>query len=170
MSKTHVLSCILIIVLILFCFLSCNKRGKLSETIINKIDLICDEKEYCMIDLNELVNFEWERAVFFESSCTSESISKLLGIDFNEIHNLNYGMIFAYQNEIVYKEIFLEPVETPNRFWIRVFDDKKDIGSCVLVTPENAVLYAHRSFYDRENRYYYTAEIGGRSQRIDLME
>ena len=167
MSKFHIVLlslCILLVASVLVYFSIHNRKEKLSEKIIEKIDQTSDENGYCTVDLNEVTDFEWDKAVFFEASSSSRAVSELLGIDFTEMNDMNYGMIFAYQNEIVYKEIFAEIVESPNRFRSSLFKSGDNGGKCELVTPDNANVYARR--FQRKNKYYYSIEIGGRTPDI----
>ena len=135
-------------------------KEKLSEKIIDQIDKKCDQNGDCTIDLSTVIHFEWDTAVFFETSCSSETISEALGIQYEESYDFTFGMIFAYEGKVVYKELFLFEEDSPNRFWIRLFDAKMYPDKCVRITKGETIVNAYRFQYSEDEKYYYTMTIG----------
>ena len=98
----------------------CANSKKVSELIISTIDQTYDEDGNRIIDLNEAVEFDWDKAVLFEEGRSSKAISKALGVDFDNSYGASCGIIFVYKDEIVYKETFFMKIDAHNRFRIIV--------------------------------------------------
>jgi len=62
------------------------------------------------VTLGELMNFEWDRAVYFRHIHNPRYIADSLGVQLEQIHrvptDLTIGIAFARNNEIVYYELF----------------------------------------------------------------
>lgn len=146
-------------------------KTKLSQKIINVIDENCKQEGSCTFSINDIADFKWDKMVVFDVGSERSDISNALGVEYKEPIDLMSGMVFVYNNEIVYNEMFHEDPDKPNGFAFD-FDNvqRKNIWS---FTPNNSNVEGIKS--DIDGKYYYGIEpvdygyIGGNiklSQKI----
>ena len=156
MMKRNILLYPMYFALALICLSSCGKSIIVSEAIISKIDQTCDEDGNCIVNLNEIVKFDWDKAAFFREGCSSRELSEALGINYQKSYGASCGMIFVYKDKIVHKETFFMKIDEHNRFRVIINEGYGWIG---IITPENSLINAHVSTH--EGKDYYSVRIGG---------
>ena len=144
---------IYIVILFLLLLVGCSNKYYLSDKIISEIDKNCNENNFIQLSLKEITNFKWDKCVVFETSCDNYKISEALGVKYNGIADLHSGIVFVYDNKIVYEETIPYDPDHPKNFNYLV--EKLSGGpTCVVYTYDNAVLKAAKRRID--DRYYYS--------------
>ena len=163
---------------ILLIFISSCGNTKLSEKIINhieqniyleKVEMPVREFEYfaeCEIKISDFTSFQWDKLIVFNSGTTADQICNELGISFKDSLGLKFGVIFLYNNKVVYKEYYNPGVEKPVRFTIITSGKFSNITEYTLplkfrvFTPEEAVFIGYAYIYNNTHYYFINADPG----------
>ena len=142
---------ILAILAILFLLLivGCNFQKKVSNKIIDTIE---KQNGACVIDMKDIVTFEWDKMVIFEPACSQGEVEKALGVDIEGFKE-GSGFVFSHQNRVVYKEFFPYNPEKPELLQIRITSTLIGIQT---ITPQNAKFNAEKYYLGKEPRYFIT--------------
>jgi len=125
----------------------------LSDLIIAEIDRHVDvDGGETQINIAELTNFEWDKMVVFRDPVSQAQISNAIGVDFTGNLNHRNGIIFVRNGEIVYEEMFPEPVSDPEPFYFFVRGENSQPRLRVH-TPENAILTGRLLIRNDSNHY-----------------
>ena len=73
-----------------------------------------------IVTLGELMDFEWDQALFFRWPTTHMQIKESIGVDFTGPTDLVAGMIFVKNDEVVYYEIFRDAFMQQRSFDVRI--------------------------------------------------
>lgn len=117
MKKTFLIMIAIIVILItLICMLFLNKQ-KLSDNISDFINTNCDENNVCTFNMNEITDFKWDKMLMYQVGSSSYKIGKALDIDFKESVDVSSGIIFVYENKIVYNEQITFDPDRPSKLF-----------------------------------------------------
>ena len=89
-------------------------RGARNQNLRNAVQRHYREHGVSSVTLGELMNFDWDRAMYFNASANPQFIYETLGVRFQHTEFVS-GMIFVRDGEIVYYEVF--PFES---MWIDI--------------------------------------------------
>lgn len=86
-------------------------RDKIINRLSDYIDTNCyfeGEKDSCLININNVVDFHWDRLFIFEPWSMPNDISRELGINYNGnyVEDNTRRLIFIKNKEIVYEETY----------------------------------------------------------------
>jgi hypothetical protein len=140
-----------ILIPILFIYTPKNE-SKLSDKIIEYIDKNCDENNTCKISISDITNFKWDKMLMYQVGSSNTEISKLIGTEFKDDLDLTSGLIFVYNNKIVYKEQIPYNPDKPNKLllYIGILYGQPEYGT---FTPSNAILEGTRR--EENGKIYY---------------
>lgn len=142
----------LIIILLLSLSSGCQ-NDKLSQRIVETIDNKCDQGNgYCNVPIAEITDFKWDKMAIFGVGSSNKEVSEALGVEYEDSTDLMTGIVFAYNNKIVYKEDIPYNPERPSKLWITI-EYVPGEPACMSYTPDNAVLIGTKKKGD--NRFYY---------------
>jgi len=98
-----------------------DKDGNdLSNKIIRYIDNNTGESNSLIFNMNEITDFNWDKLLIYGVGSSSSEISNALGIEYNESTDLVSGMVFVYDDKIVYKEQIPYNPEKPEKLLLYV--------------------------------------------------
>lgn len=144
---------------VIFCasLTGCAVIGGINQSVSDKIADYCDKSEETQFEirLSDFTDFEWDYVVIYDLPVTAKEISEYAGINYTNEPDLQSGMIFVKDNEIVFEEVFKTDFESPYPFVIKPYADmnselninKISIDDAVFVCEE--IIYA----YSDKNRY-----------------
>lgn len=79
-----------------------NKKN----TIASKIVKHCAKNDTTSIVLSDFTDFEWDRVIVFTISAHTKEIGEALKVEYDTPLDLNYGIVFANGDQVVYEEVF----------------------------------------------------------------
>lgn len=77
-----------------------------SKSIKDKIIKKCKNDTEIIIYMSDFTDFEWEKCIVYGPSTQTKDIRDAFNINYNTYLDLNYGIIFINNNNIVYEEFF----------------------------------------------------------------
>ena len=98
--------------LIVFVFvLSCNANisEKVSDKLINRLEILCHNSDSCEIKISEITNFDWDRVVITISGASSQDIDDLLRFHYPFFEETTSSIIFIKGDTIIYHENIYTP-------------------------------------------------------------
>jgi hypothetical protein len=106
MKKLFKISIIFILAVITIGLFNVNQRKKtnIGEKIINIIDNKCGQNNSCNFMMNEITNFKWDKMLIYDLGSSNFEISKALGVEYKDSVDLASGLVFVYDNKIIFKE------------------------------------------------------------------
>lgn len=144
---------ILILVVTIMLLAGCQ-RGNINirDRIINTINTKSNSNT-CDFSMKDITNFKWDRMVIFEVGSSNVEVSRALGIDYKDSTDLMSGIVFIYNNKIVYQERIPSNPEKPSKLNY-VINNKPGEPNCVAYTLENCTLKGSKENID--GVMYYT--------------
>lgn len=127
-------------------------NNKVTENIIRTIDNECDQNNTCTVSMKDITDFDWDRMVVFGLGSSNSEISEALGVEYRELRDLMSGMVFVYNNKIVYQEMIDYDPERPSKLRI-IIEHKTGEPNCAGFTPDTAVFKSSKNNIDEV--YYY---------------
>lgn len=103
---------VLLIALLIIIF---PNKSNLSDKIIKYIDNKGDKNNVSIIKLNEITGFKWDKMLIYQVGSSRKAISKALGVEYKDSVDLMSGIIFVYNNKIVYEERIPYNPERPGK-------------------------------------------------------
>lgn len=136
-----------------------NKKyelGPVAQSIIKEIDNLENSNSECIVDLNKITDFEWDKVIivsadFLAIGYSKEKIKNLWGIEYDCQPGFKSRLIFIKNDSIVYEEAYLSSIEKPVKFNISISPklDYYKILSC-----NNAKIVAGRNRYNSKEYCY----------------
>ncbi len=77
-------------------------KWDVKEAIASYADDNCQVNKDCMIDLQKITPFNWDRAYIFSRGITRKDISDAIGMNFQDMFDVGVKYIFIKDNQIVY--------------------------------------------------------------------
>jgi len=101
-----------------------NIYEKISDQIINKCQ---SEKDECIISMEEITNFEWDKMYVFKEEATLEEIEEALGFKYKYFDDVARRIVFVADNKVTYHEDeFPYPSKEPaGKVFFQFKDDAK---------------------------------------------
>ncbi len=163
--KNKKIKVIFVIVLLFVIFITfliyawCNKKydiGPVAQKIINEIDHLENSNSECIVDLNKITDFEWDKVIivsadFLAIGYSKEKIKNLWGIEYEFQPGFKSRLIFIKNDSIVYEEAYLSSIENSVKFNISI-SSKLDYYK--ILSYNNAKIVAGRSQFNSENYCY----------------
>jgi hypothetical protein len=101
------------IFLVTFFFQSCYYASTfdrpIQRRIIAKADSCFSVSDNCVIDLNALTSFKWDKLYEFDEYSSADEISKVLGFNYSKINHVpdeTTLLIFTFKDSVVYQETY----------------------------------------------------------------
>jgi hypothetical protein len=139
---------IFLMIIILLC--GCKNDKALNEEIMKTIDKKCKQSNSCKIDMKEITDFKWDKMLIFDLGSNRNEISEALGVEYTESADLMYGMVFVFENKIVYDERLGYNPEKPEK----IFYNLGDNSSYKIYTADNAILKGEKDGEAGKYDYY----------------
>ena len=145
----------LVLLGVLFYILLSDRNNNLSDKIINYIDYNADESNICTLDMNEITDFKWDKMLFFGVGSNNTEISNALGVEYKDSTDLVSGIVFVYNNKIVYKESIPYNPDHPSKLLLYVGNMFGE-PSYRVFTPNDAIFKGSRR--EKKGEFYYKIE------------
>jgi hypothetical protein len=91
-------------------FALCGCKSSVKDNLMHKINKECVQgaKSPCIIQLKDATSFKWDKLYFFGAWTNSDSIKKVIRIDYNgkDVKDDFTRMLFLSENKVVYEEDF----------------------------------------------------------------
>ncbi|MDF2588022.1 MAG: hypothetical protein K0S41_1863 [Anaerocolumna sp.] len=97
-----------------------SNKNKLSTKIMQYIDNNYDKNDTCRIVMRDITDFKWDKMLIYQVGSSNAEISDLLQVDFKDSLDLVSGIIFVYNNKIVYKEQMLYNPERRDKLFLNI--------------------------------------------------
>ncbi len=148
MKRIFVIVAVCIIFVASICI---ERKNTVSERIISDIEENRDD--VVTINLSDYTNFKWDSVILYDWPISSASISRGTGVDYDRDLDVSCGMIFVYENKVVYEEQFALEVSSPERFGVRPYNSL--VRGYRMWKKEDAEFYVRVSCYDESWRNTY---------------
>ena len=142
-----IMLCISIIGLIIFF----NKNTKVSQKIMTYYNK--QEGKNFEIKLSDYTNFEWDTVIIYKTPTSKKELFELAGIDYKNELDLQSGMIFVKNNDIIYEEFFETNFENPYKFIIYPYEDVNSNNKINKFSKEEAIFRGEKIKHNNESRY-----------------
>jgi hypothetical protein len=76
------------------------------KSIKDKIVKKCSDNTEIIINMSDFTDFEWEKCIVYGPATQTKDICDMFNINYNTYLDLNYGIIFTNNNNVVYEEFF----------------------------------------------------------------
>ena len=157
MKKKYLLIFVAILLVIVSTFIVViiiSEKGKLSNRICETIDDKCDENNECIIKMDEITDFAWDKMLLYQVMSSESEISQALGVEFNDSVDLSSGMIFVKNDEIVYHESFFSDPDHLSKLQIYVGLIAGEGEKYPVFTPDDAIFVGQRRESDGKFHYW----------------
>jgi hypothetical protein len=106
----------IVLILAMLIFSGCNRSVK--DRIIHYMDSYCEQEKGCIMNLNNLVPFEWDTMFIFGANADQNFIEATIQCPYHEPDFLHgeRKIIFTYGRHVVYEEAY--PVSKLNESFI----------------------------------------------------
>lgn len=131
-----------------------NKNKKVTDKIIKYCNIIEDSQ--FEIKLSDFTDFEWDNVIIYKVPATNKEIEEITGIHYDKTIDLQSGMIFIRDGNVVYEEVFKTDFETPYNFVIFPYEDINSKMNINQFEKDNAIFYGEKIKHNNENRYALT--------------
>lgn len=126
--------------------------NNLGDKIIKEIDKKRDQSGSCKILMKDITVFKWDKMVIYEVGSSNNEITKALGVEYQDSVDLISGVVFVYNNKIVYKEKVPYNPERSTKMNYYV-ENEPGQPNCMAFTPDNAIFEGSREQVDE--KFYY---------------
>ncbi|WP_456276412.1 hypothetical protein [Bacillus sp. AK128] len=103
---------LLVVILALLIFVGCSQSSVQRNTELeDSINSFFEDEHNSELAINDLTNFNWDKAIFITPYTPQEDMNKKLGVDFKDPSDIAsrddiYLLVFLYENSVVqYAEI-----------------------------------------------------------------
>ncbi|OKP02730.1 hypothetical protein Xedl_02140 [Xenorhabdus eapokensis] len=72
--------------------------------IIDYADKHCRKNTTCLIDVNKIIPFDWDKMYIIDKGISPEDIEKIIGVKFNYETGLFYKIIFVRDQKVIYSD------------------------------------------------------------------
>lgn len=152
MKKKYILITVITICLITIgTVLILGRTQKVSHKIMSYYDK--KEETTFEVKLSDFTAFDWDNVIIYKSPVTNKELNEITGINYTKDLDLQSGMIFVKDNEIVCEETFITDFESPYSFIIYPYDDINSERKVNKIEKENAIFNGEKIKYNNENRY-----------------
>ncbi|BET95294.1 hypothetical protein TCT1_02150 [Xenorhabdus sp. TCT-1] len=87
--------------------------------IIAYADKHCQRNTICLIDMNKIIPFDWDKMYIIDKGIAPEDIEKIIGINFNYETSLFYKIIFVRDQKVIYSDEYHPPDESYMKKFIK---------------------------------------------------
>ncbi len=127
---------------IVILFLSFNNK---QLGIVDYADKYCQKNTTCLIDMNEITPFDWDKMYILDKGMKPRDIEDIIGAKFNEKASLFYKIIFVKDKKIVYSDEYHPPHESYKKKFIKPNfyyppENKENYFSHYAISKNNAIL------------------------------
>lgn len=95
--------------------------------------------EEIIVNISDFTNFEWDTLLIFKSPVSNKDIENAIGVKYERELDLEMGMIFVKDGEIIYDEMFDNDYENVSPFSIYPYEDINSGMNCNVFTPETSL-------------------------------
>lgn len=113
--------------------------------IIGYADKHCQKNTACLIDINKIIPFDWDKMYIIDKGMKPEDIENIIGATFNEKASLFYKIIFVRNKKVVYSDEYRPSDESYKKKFIKPnfhypVERKGDYFSHYAVSKNNSIL------------------------------
>lgn len=151
MKRFHILLISVVLLVILF-FVVLSNKNHLSDRIIKFIDNNYDENNICILRMKEITDFKWDKMLIYQVGSSETAISEALGVEYKDSVDLMSGIVFVYENKIIYKQSIPYNPDHPSELLLFVGDIFREPNYRVF-TPDDASFEGSR--WEKNGQFYY---------------
>ena len=146
---------IFVVVIFIFIIVAMILMLHRNQKISSKIRSVYNKTEQTIFEvkLSDFTDFEWDNVIIYTYPITQKELSKITGINYTKEPDLQSGMIFLKNKQIVYEEVFENDFESPSCFIIYPFEDINSDNKVKNFLKDEAVFRGEKIYYNGENRY-----------------
>jgi hypothetical protein len=98
--------------LILTLLLACGCRsGRIEQRIADRLREVCKTGEACTININDVIDFQWDKMYVFKYNATPDQVNQALGVGLPEQSELTRKIVFMKGRRIVHREEYPVDIE-----------------------------------------------------------
>ena len=118
--------------------------GPFAHKIMDKIDQLADADGKCIININEITDFDWDKMIVTEYSADTLKEMKEIPEDtiFKEATGQRSRLIFLKNNKVVYEESYRYSIETTYKFNLFFVYGGQEFK---IFTPDNSQIKGRRT-------------------------
>nr|WP_314267294.1 hypothetical protein [uncultured Moellerella sp.] len=150
----NVLISLIILTILTLIYLSFFYKWDIREGIADYIDEHCQLDQECLVSLQAITPFSWDRAYIFPTKARKDYINKAIGMNYNYT-GIGDKFIFIKDNIIIYSEEYFPDPEHYNKTQLAIYfaSDGNSDGSYpkyYYLTAENNQLQIKKQFSQRD--------------------
>ncbi|MFW6281929.1 MAG: hypothetical protein ACOC1O_03950 [bacterium] len=112
---------IIVLIILTVTVISCSNKS-LTEKIITIINTKCKNQNNCLISINEITDFKWDKMFVFKPGATLQEINEALGIKYKGKPDIKHIIVFMNNDNIVYLEEKIYNPEKPSKVFFNFND------------------------------------------------
>lgn len=144
----------IVVVILGLIYINQSKSNGISKKIVDLIDIRTSNNTICVFNMSEVTDFKWDKMLIYDLGCSNFEISKALGVEYTETVDLMTGLVFVYENKIVFREQVPYNPEHPLKLRYSVNDNNNDEKLSYRLLPQkNAIFKGSKTEVD--GVYYY---------------
>ena len=150
MLKKCIILFLVLVLSLALCACKSDEVGALGQKIMNEVDnsLSVDSEGEVVINLSEIADFDWNKAIAFSTDTMNWQLTEALGFEYSKPKNFGDGLVFFKDEEVVYQESYPHFSEHPHTFYLYL--EPPNIHFHVIF-PNDAEFNVRRFLYNKES-------------------
>ncbi len=144
----------IITILLIALLFSCSQIETSNSTIAKKIEKECNGKKPCKINIQAIVNEQWDKMYVFKESASLERINQVIGFNYPYFEDVAKRIIFTRAGKVVFHEDEFPGVESAKNGAL-VFNIG-DTSDYKIFLPSEAIFYVHKVDFSKGSYYELT--------------
>ncbi|WP_340611782.1 hypothetical protein [Xenorhabdus bharatensis] len=159
-NKNNIVALSLILGVVVFFFSLSYNNSKLG--IIDYADRHCQKNTACLIDMNKIVPFDWDKMYIIDKGMGHKDIENIIGAAFKGKASLFYKIIFVRNKQVVYEDEYDPYIRSYEKKLLKPdfqypYDGKENYFNYYAVSKDNAILsmkIENKPLTDDDKVYY----------------
>lgn len=133
-------------------------RSRIIQNKVKKIMKNYNVDTEVVIDMSDLTDFEWEQCIVYSAGTQTKDIQDAFHVNYNTVLDINSGIIFVSNNEVVYEEfiddaVYFDTIPPFNIFPTGLNDDSRI--KYAGFEKDEAKFICIKKDYNGKGHYYY---------------
>ncbi len=143
-----------LLIVLTFIYLYLFLQWDIRKGIADYTDEHCQLDQECLVSLQAITPFSWDRAYIFPTGAPSNKINEAIGLDYSYI-DIGNKFIFIKNNKIIYSEEYFPDPDHHNKNQLMIYfaSDGNSEGpypKYYYLTPKNNQLHIKKQFSQRD--------------------
>ncbi|SFN85337.1 hypothetical protein SAMN05421579_1262 [Xenorhabdus japonica] len=113
--------------------------------IVGYADKHCQKNTACLIDMNEITPFDWDKMYIIDKGMEPKDIENIIGATFNKKASLFYKIIFVRDNKVVYSDEYNSSGKSYEKKFIKPnfhypYERKENYFSHYAISKNNSII------------------------------